>query len=626
MVSFYSVLHCFALPPLRSVVWGIFVFALSLGGVYGQSMNPVRYDIGNPTVRDVWVDPVNGNDDNPGTANRPLQTVTAAWDMIPDGVELTGNGWRINLKPGTYTDEHIPIYWEDKHGSFRFPIIIRPAEGKSTVRIEAGFNIALCSYVYLTDLILYDTVFATADIIHFQFSQHLLLRNCSLTAHRDMTQECLKVNQCQYVYIEDCDISGAWDNAVDFVAVQYGHVVGSKIHNCGDWALYLKGGSAYFRVEANEFYNAGTGGFTAGQGTGFQFMTPPFLHYEAYDMKFVNNIVHDVEGAGFGVNGGYNILIAHNTCYRVGERSHVIEATFGGRSCDGAPGGDFDSCDVYRLRGGWGNALVSDGNNYVRIPNKNVYIYNNIVYNPAGYESLWQHLSVPAAYSGEWNVNVNAPNPAYADDNLRIRGNIVWNGPTDHPLGIGDESGCPPNNPNCNANQLKADNAFNSIEPQFTNAAEGNFIPMKNGTVYQATTYEIPNFPGGDRPNKPTTQVGVLDNVLPRDAKGTVRTGKPIAGAIIGEGGSTSAADEMINGTVFSIRYINGTPFLYCSVNQAKSIAITMVDLRGKKMNYRFPDEIPSGETWIPLDEMLSGVYIMSIKTDNSVVLQTVVL
>jgi len=100
-------------------------------------------------------------------------------------------------------------------------------------------------------------------------------------------------------------VSGAWNVAVDFVACQYGHLVGNRIHNAGDWACYLKGGSAYFRVEANEFYDAGNGGFSTGQGTGFEFMVSPWLHYEAYDIKAINNLIHDTAGAGLGVNGGY---------------------------------------------------------------------------------------------------------------------------------------------------------------------------------------------------------------------------------------------------------------------------------------------------------------------------------
>jgi hypothetical protein len=52
------------------------------------------------------------------------------------------------------------------------------------------------------------------------------------------------------VYIESSTIGGAWDNAIDFVAVQYGHITGSKIHT-GGWCLYVKVGRA--RTHARRF-------------------------------------------------------------------------------------------------------------------------------------------------------------------------------------------------------------------------------------------------------------------------------------------------------------------------------------------------------------------------------------
>ena len=138
------------------------------------------------------------------------------------------------------------------------------------------------------------------------------------------------------MYIEGCDISGAWDNAVDMVAVQYGHILGSRLHSAG-WCVYQKGGSAYHLVAGNEIFDCGESGYAAGQGTGFEYMVPPWIRYEAYDIKVVNNVIRDVYGAGLGVYGGYDILAAHNTLTRVGARSHAIEIKFGSRSCDGAP-------------------------------------------------------------------------------------------------------------------------------------------------------------------------------------------------------------------------------------------------------------------------------------------------
>jgi hypothetical protein len=57
-------------------------------------------------------------------------------------------------------------------------------------------------------------------------------------------------------------------------------------------------------------------GLRVGQGTGFEFMTVPWLEYEGYSMKLTNNVIHDVWGAGLGAIGAYSVLIAHNTLYR----------------------------------------------------------------------------------------------------------------------------------------------------------------------------------------------------------------------------------------------------------------------------------------------------------------------
>jgi hypothetical protein len=47
-----------------------------------------------------------------------------------------------------------------------------------------------------------------------------------------------------------------------------------------------------------------------------QYMVRPWLQYEAYGIRVTNNIVYNTWGAGLGVAGGYNILMAYNTVYR----------------------------------------------------------------------------------------------------------------------------------------------------------------------------------------------------------------------------------------------------------------------------------------------------------------------
>lgn len=45
------------------------------------------------------------------------------------------------------------------------------------------------------------------------------------------------------MYIEDSEVANAGDNAIDFVAVQYGHVCRTKVHDA-NWCFYVKGVSA----------------------------------------------------------------------------------------------------------------------------------------------------------------------------------------------------------------------------------------------------------------------------------------------------------------------------------------------------------------------------------------------
>lgn len=486
------------------------------------------YNIGTPVLTDIWVDPVNGNDANTGTVRgQALRTLTAAWNRIPVAATLTGSGRRVMLTAGNYPESSLPNYLERRYGTFNFPVIFQAADGPGTAVLQGDLNIFDCRYLYLIDLTIRPV--PAGDTLHFEQCSNILMRGLELdggvwTGNGQTTpvaHETLKINQSQYIYLEDSNIHGADDNAVDYVAVQYGHAVGNRIHNCNDWAMYVKGGSAYLRIEANEFYDAGTGGFTTGQGTGFEFMTAPWLHYEAYDIKVINNLVHDTEGAGLGVNGGYNILMGWNTLYRVGRRSHVIEIVPGSRSCDG----DTVRCQANRTAGGWGGA-IADGQ---YIPARNVFIFNNIVYNPAGYQSQWQHFEIrgpvtPPAGSG-------VASPSRVDVNLRIRGNIIWNGPPSHSLGLGSDTGCQPSNTTCNETQLRAENAINTLEPQLVNPAAGDYRPRAASNIASVTAYQPSDFDWSDAPTTPAVPAGNPVNLIRQDRENRTRSGAGPAGA-----------------------------------------------------------------------------------------------
>lgn len=489
--------------------------------------DPRYYDIGEPVVADLWVNPETGDDDNAGTTeDQPLRTVRAAWAKIPANDPLRDTGYRIILAAGRYTPDMVPPQWDSRHGTYEFPIIVHTQDGPGTVTLPR-MRIVDTRYLYLVGL----TVAADGgDVLYCEDCDHLLLHQMRIVgAEPDIYNipDVVRVVQSQHIYIEDSDMSGAWSNAIDFVAVQYGHVQGNRIHNAGDWCMYVKGGSAYVRIEGNEIFDCGTGGFTAGQSSNFGLMVSPWVHYEAYDVRFINNIVHDAQGPGLGVNGGYNILLAYNTLYRVGRSSHALEFAYGGRSCDAY----VLQCAAILALGGWGTDST-DWEDGQPIPNRNVYVYNNVLYNPPGAASRWQQFAIygPNQPTPESNI----PSPARADDNLQIRGNVIWNGPQDLPLGVGDDQGCQPDNPTCTPDQLRADNAINSIRPEWFDLEAGDLHPLPGGTLFDVTTFPVPDFPGGDLPATPAAPPGSLSNAIPLDFAGAERAPDDPPGAFAG--------------------------------------------------------------------------------------------
>ena len=487
------------------------------------------YDIGSPRMTTIWVDPRRGRDSQTGTSRgRALRTLAEAWTRIPKGRTLA-TGVRIRILPGSLGPAGVPNYLESRYGTAQAPIIIESAGRAATL---ASLNIFDVRHLALLNL----RITATGgDALHCEQCDHLLLRgNVIRGAPRDSGRvgDLLKVNQSSHVFLEGNDISGASDNAVDFVAVQYGVLRGNRIHDAEDWCAYAKGGSAYIRVDANEIYDCGTGGFTAGQGTGLQFMVPPWLQYEAYDVRVVNNLVHDTEGAGLGVNGGFNVLLAFNTMYRVGSRSHLLEFVPGGRSCDGEPGDEGrDRCARYLAMGGWGTTRVGDGENYVRIPNRHVYVFDNLIVNPPGAASRWQHLEVPSAYDGPGQADSGVASPTSFDEDLRIVGNVIWDGSAGHPTGIGEQSGCQPSNPTCNEVLFRSQNLVNLRRPVLAAPESGNYR-LATPAAFRDAVRAIPDFTWADAPMG--IPAGRTSNVVAFDREGRPRTATSPPGAYSG--------------------------------------------------------------------------------------------
>jgi hypothetical protein len=201
-----------------------------------------------------------------------------------------------------------------------------------------------------------------------------------------------------------------------------------------------------------------------------------------------NNVIHDTEGAGLGVNGGFNIVMAYNTLYRIGSRSHAVEFVHGSRGCDG----DTATCAAHRSADGWGT--TDEGGQY--IPNKHVTFANNVIYNPAPFVTAWQHFAVAGPTTAP--AGSGAPTPSKADDDLRIFGNVIWNGGSALSMGFGE--GCVDSNPTCSDSQVRSANAVNTLEPHLADPLHGVWTPALGSALQTRSAQAITAWSWADAP------------------------------------------------------------------------------------------------------------------------------
>ncbi|NOT59772.1 MAG: hypothetical protein HOP19_06050, partial [Acidobacteria bacterium] len=138
-------------------LWTLCVLTACVIASAAQTQPPTTdsrlYAIGNPTLTDIWVDPVNGNDSNSGaTRAQALRTVQVAWGRTPRGATFTTTGYRIMLAPGTYPAANFPGYVEWRWGTAQFPTIIQAADGRNTVTVTTSLDVYDCRYLYLLDV------------------------------------------------------------------------------------------------------------------------------------------------------------------------------------------------------------------------------------------------------------------------------------------------------------------------------------------------------------------------------------------------------------------------------------------------------------------------------------------
>lgn len=552
-------------PLLVAALLSILLLALpvskaQLSVAPSSAQRTPAYAIGNPSFTDIYASPSGSDEQGDGSLGNPFRTIRRAWREVEHGPnDYRLRAYRIRLLPGDYVGAYLDRETDAQfsRGTPDTPLVIESAEPTNRARViydplasRGNLTLFKIEYAYLLNFdIRMDQTYGgvawnnnSGDGFQCDQCAYLLLRGMLIRGRytNDLSQELgqtetVKLNQAQHIYIEDSEIGGAGDNAIDAVAVRHGWWVRNRIHSARDWCAYAKGGSADILVAANELSNCGTGGFMAGQGTTMVFIREPFLQYEAYHIKVVNNLIHDVRGAGLGVNGGVNILMAYNTLYRVGNdnnRNQMLELAPGSRDCNGPPPAD---CSALLTQGAWGTALPNVNGEFV--PNRNVFILNNLVYNPNAFRDPMRVFRLDGPRAGDRTTWPNGPLPARSDEGVVIAGNLIWTGTSGTvDLGLGDGTGCQPDNPTCNPTQINADNRINQVEPELTNPNGSDYRPLAGGNLSSVTPVALPTF---DTSVLLSAQIPLVQVVNPlattilEDYNGASRASANVVGALV---------------------------------------------------------------------------------------------
>src|SRR5262245_36194748 len=73
-----------------------------------------RFEIGSPTLQQIFVDPDRGDDRGSGrSASEAVRTIIEAWNRVPRNSAaspFTSSGYEIRLMPGEYGEAAIPHY------------------------------------------------------------------------------------------------------------------------------------------------------------------------------------------------------------------------------------------------------------------------------------------------------------------------------------------------------------------------------------------------------------------------------------------------------------------------------------------------------------------------------------
>ncbi len=590
------------------------------GSIRAQS----DYNIGTVTVKEIWVDPINGKDVNNGTTRAlAYKTLNFAMANVPSLSPFTTTGYKIMLVAGDYPGDDSPPTYSSYEGTSKFPLIIQAADGAGTAKLPS-MTISDCSYFYLLDLIIETT--SGADAIGCSGSNHILIRHCTINGQDTgkilLSQNTLSVTGSQNCYIEDCNITNAYGANLYVSGSQHCQIIRSTLQNSSADGIAIDYGSADIMVARNVIRSTtknavyiGSNGVAALDG-----FSLPWVHYDAYAIRVINNVISQCDSQAFVCNGSYDILFAYNTLYKVGGYApSLISLGLGKRTCSALD--QQPTCKEYLDSGAWGTVHTYNTDDDVAwIPNTHLYIYNNVFYNPTGYETTSSQFVFDAPKQAL--LHASCPKPANTDNDLQIKGNIIWNGSVSKPLGITATSGAQPSNPTCNATLINSGNSIHKQEPLLANPENNDFHPATGGAIVNASVFPIPDFTWSDLPNKPKEPLVALPNTIATDFDGASRTNIFIPGAF------TSSKNDVRLTTSLSFAVGNPTPnpsatrsTINFSITERSALDVAVYDLLGRKLTTIASGSYDMGSYSIECETaaLPNGVYFVRFEAGGNI-------
>jgi hypothetical protein len=258
----------------------------------------------------------------PGTL-RTIRVSTAS--AIRQAMNEARPGDLIRIAPGSYTLTQ--QFWIDKKGTATNPIYLIADGARGSVKFtstgDESFNVGGgASYLVFEG---FEVVRARNDVFHIQDgAHHITLRNLNLhDAGPD--GDVVKINQAHHITIEGCDLArpgrrtdgseAFWQEALDLVDVDDAIIRRNFIHDVGNMAGYVKGGSKRALIEENVIDNQ-RGGADGNPIWGIGGSTDEELlqgeQYEAIDTVFRNNVIAHGAYGGLALFDAKNSLIEHN--------------------------------------------------------------------------------------------------------------------------------------------------------------------------------------------------------------------------------------------------------------------------------------------------------------------------